>query len=128
MLKVAIVSLASVALLAASRPTSVVPIWDGSLAPPASVKGELCNVAVITPGKPVSVRNGPGAGYEAGSVLVAGTPVYTCNSWGRRWVGIAYPSAALPCKGALPDGIDVRLTRECESGWAPSNRVEILSG
>lgn len=128
MAKIVVFAVTSVALLMARPQAATVPVWDGSLAPPKSVEGEICNLAVITAGKPIAVRNGPGSGYRTVATLSVGATVYTCNDWGRHWTGVAYRSPDRSCEGATPDGIDIRLTPRCGSGWVPTNRVEILSG
>jgi len=113
------------------------PVWDGTLPPAVSVRGNLCNVAVITglPRGRVFVRNGPSQSSRPSDAIEIGTRVYVCNSaryWNdnrsREWFGIAYRSSGKPCRGATNEGLDVRLSRQCRTGWVNDQWVTVLSG
>jgi hypothetical protein len=104
-----------------------VPVWGGNLAPPRSVKGNYCNVAVVKAGRRVIVRAGPGTQFGTIDALISGRTVYTCNEQGA-WVGVAYRGARRQCDGATKLGLDVRLSRHCRSGWAPKRDIDVLSG
>jgi hypothetical protein len=120
----------SMLLLQSAGPPSPVPVWSGSLPPPGSVRGNFCNVAVVTglrPSRHLLVRAGPGTTYSRVDRLAAGEQVYTCN--GRReWIGVVYRRPGFPCDGAAPQGLDIRLSTECRSGWVHRNWVEIITG
>lgn len=59
--------------------SQAVPVWSGTLAPPGSVKGERCNVAVVQGALRVRVRAGPGRQFNGTDMLSSGAKVYTCN-------------------------------------------------
>jgi len=112
-------------------------VWTGKLPPAGSVKGNNCNVAVIggLQGDHVYVRQGPSRSFRASDAIAVGTRVYVCNtarygrgSAGGAWLGIAYHSANKPCDGATKDGLDVRLSRQCSTGWVHEQWVTVLGG
>lgn len=109
------------------------PVWDGSLPPSQSVKGNYCNVARIVSRKDSAVRDGPGGQYPVVDEMPAGSQVFTCNErWeGERkqlWYGVAYASLRKPCTGALDIGLDIRLSRNCRTGWIRAEAVGVISG
>jgi hypothetical protein len=124
-------------LASAGERMGTIPVWSGTLPPVGSVKGNNCNVAVIggLQGARVYVRRGPSQSFRASDAIAAGTRVYVCNSarYGRgaaggAWLGIAYHSANKSCDGATNAGLDVRLSRQCRTGWVHERWVTVLSG
>jgi len=110
-------------------------IWDGKLAPPGSVKGEYCNIAVVRSAEPLVVRSGPGRVFQKVGAVASGATVYTCNEaadlkigLNRYWVGIAYKGRANRCAGATNAGLPVQLSRQCLTGWVERKWIETLTG
>jgi hypothetical protein len=125
------------ALFAMAALTQSVPVWSGSLPPPESVKGNYCNVAAISAkrGARVFVRSAPRQSAPIVGVVKSGMRVFTCNEamyWKdnrhRAWLGIAYRSGGLPCSGAVADGLDIRLSTRCKTGWVDDRWVTVISG
>jgi len=123
------------ALMAMAALYQSMPVWDGRLPPRESVKGNYCNVATIAakPGARLFVRAGPGRSAAIVGMVKAGARVFTCNAvmyWKnnrhRAWVGIAYRAGGRPCSGAVPDGLDIRLSTRCETGWVNDRWVTVL--
>jgi hypothetical protein len=95
-----------------------VPIWDGSLPPAGSVRGNICNLAVVKGLRSsglLQVRAGPGTRYRVMDALANGERVYTCNEH-EEWLGVAYRRPGAPCGTREGVGLDVMLTRPCRSG------------
>lgn len=112
-----------------------IPVWAGKLAPPGSVKGEYCNIAVVRSAKPLVVRSGPGWVFQKVGTVASGATVYTCNEAAdlnigldRHWIGIAYKGSAKECAGATNVGLPVQLSRQCLTGWVEQAWIETLTG
>ena len=125
------------ALFAVAALSQSVPVWNGSLPPPESVKGNYCNVATISakPGARIFVRAAPRQSAAIVGMVKSDMRVFTCNAamyWKdnrhRAWVGLAYRSGGLPCNGAVADGLDIRLSRRCKTGWVNDRWVTVISG
>ena len=114
------------------------PVWDGNAPPPGSVTGYNCNVAVVTglsgQGR-LLVRSGPGPRYRVIGRLEAGATIFVCNeargrreNGGRYWLGVAFAAEGKPCTGAAPEGLDIRRSVRCRTGWVSRDWVTIISG
>ena len=115
----------------------VMPVWDGTLPPADSVKGNDCNVAEVSglPKGRIFVRERPSQSSKATDALPTGKRVFVCNSaryWRNHtsyeWLGIAYQAPGKSCSGASRRGLDVRLTRACRTGWVDGRWVTVLTG
>lgn len=114
------------------------PVWDANLPSPESLTGNNCNVAVVRGlrhERRLLVRAGPGANYPVTGSLRGGTTVFTCNeasrrpeNGGRRWLGVAFAGPGKPCNEAGADGLEVRRSVHCRTGWVGADWVTILSG
>ena len=112
---------------AADQPS--VPVRSGRLPPVSSVKGNVCNLAVVrgVSGSRLSVRAGPALKFRRLDALRVGERVYTCNGRGE-WLGVAFSRPGASCAGGGDDGLEVTLTRSCRLGWVHRRWIEILSG
>jgi len=112
-----------------AAPQPSVPVWSGSLPPASSVKGNVCNLAVVrgASGSRLNVRAGPALRFRRLDAVRAGERVYTCNERGE-WLGVAYSRPGASCSGGGDGGLDITLTRSCRSGWVHRRWVEILTG
>lgn len=124
MIRSAFAAIAAIATISAHSQQAV-PVCDGSLPPPQSVKGGFCNVGKVH-GYPV-VRAGPGNRYRSVGKLSSGRTVYICNET-ERWYGVAYPGQGRQCVGAVALGLDVRLAAGCRTGWLLKRSVDVLTG
>jgi hypothetical protein len=124
MVRIALAALVTLAA-AGSHVQGTVPVLDGTLPPPESVKGDSCNVGRVQ--SPAWVRAGPGRPYRAVDKLGRGTTVYVCNET-ALWYGIAYRGPGRECGGATLLGLNVRLSTGCRTGWVPKHTLEILTG
>lgn len=122
-------------LILASMGGQTVAVWDGELAPPLSVKGEYCNIAVIRSQRPLIVRAGPGRIFAKIGSVPRGSIVYTCSEradrrvgYDRFWLGIAYKANGKPCTGAEAQGLPFQLSAQCQTGWVERDWVETLTG
>jgi hypothetical protein len=114
------------------------PVWDGSLPPAESVKGNDCNVAKVVSSirsRHLLVRAGPGPAYPAVGRLRPRIVVFVCNEASGRpengrqhWFGLAYVGPGKPCTGATSNGLDVRRSRNCRSGWVDAHWITLISG
>lgn len=111
------------------------PVWSGTLPPPESVMGNDCNHAVVSGlrgDRRLRVRSGPGPGYPATGSLRAGTRIFVCNeasrgreNAGHEWLGVAFAGAGRPCTGATANGLDIRRSVRCRTGWVRSEWVTV---
>jgi hypothetical protein len=114
------------------------PVSDRSLQPRESVKGDNCNVAVVSglrPERQLLVRSGPGPSYPVIGRLAGGTSVFTCNeasrlteNGGRRWLGLAFAGPGKSCAKATAAGLDIQRSVDCHTGWVAAEWVTIISG
>ncbi len=107
-----------------------VPVVAGSMPPAESVRGNLCNLAVVRglrPSRHLIVRSGTGVNYRKIGRLSEGERIYTCNERGE-WIGVVFSRSGSPCGGPSAHGLDVRKTSTCRSGWVHRNWIEIVSG
>ena len=122
-------------LLLASAVSQAVPVWNGKLTPPRSVKGQYCNVAVVRSHRPIVVRAGPGRAFAKIGSVPQGSIIYTCSEradrkvgYDRFWLGIAYKGSGRPCAGAEAQGLPVQVSAQCKTGWVDRDWIETLTG
>ena len=124
-------SLASLVWLLGASGTPSIPVWSGNMPPAESVRGNLCNLAVVKPdpsGAPSSrPRRSRAQDFVASVELSAGDRVYTCSNRGE-WFGVAYSTPAARCGGPEKVGLDIRRITSCRSGWVHRDWVEVLTG
>jgi hypothetical protein len=79
---------------------------------------------------PQAVHGGPSPSHPVIDRLPAGTSVWLCD--GRHypaWTGIIYSSdPTLDCNVSAPVDHDQTYRGPCESGWVPSNALELTAG
>ena len=115
--------------IASSSHQQVIPVWSGSLPPTESIKGNRCNTGVvrgIRPARHLLVRAGPGKAHAPTDRLTTGERIYICNESGV-WLGVVYRRSGFPCKGAQ-EGLDIRQSVKCRSGWVHRDWIEAISG
>ena len=119
----------AIALLVLGAAQSSVPVWSGSLPPPNSVHGNLCNLAVVSGlrSSRLQVRSGPGMRFQRIDALGEGARVYTCNGSGE-WLGVAYGRPGMTCGSRENVGLDIAQTLTCRSGWVHRRWIEIITG
>lgn len=132
------VAAATVAAITAGGGQREIPVWDGTLPPPESVLGNNCNVAAVSGlrrERRLLVRAGPGREYPAVASLRLGARVFVCNeatrprrSGAREWLGVAFAASGRPCTGATAEGLDIRRSVRCRTGWISSEWVTVISG
>lgn len=122
-------SIAILMIAAGTRAQPSVPVWSGSLPPASSVRGNICNLARVRGLGPsrLLVRVGPGRRFSRKGALRNGERVYTCNESGE-WVGVVFSRPGAPCGNRKPVGLDMILTRSCQSGWVHRGWIEIITG
>ena len=75
----------------------------------------------------LSVRAGPGTGYQRLDTLVNGDRVLVCTGRGR-WLGVVYSKSGADCGVTTPWPEAVPYTGPCRSGWVHRNWLRIIAG
>ena len=117
----AVLTFALVAMLQGSSNAKPITSYDAPY---------VCNYAKIyhlTAGHYVNVRSGPSPQSPIIDKLEAGTVVYTCDAQGD-WDKVFYRAANGSCGMESSDGLDVRKTAHCKTGWIIDKWIDILSG
>ena len=122
-------SLAVLLIIAGTEAQPSVPVWSGSLPPANSVRGNICNLALVrgVGSSRLQVRAGPGRRFVRRDALRNGERVYTCNERGE-WLGVVFSRPGAPCGNQQPVGLDITLTPPCRSGWVHRRWIEIITG
>ncbi len=90
----------------------------------------LCNyskVSEIVPHGKLSVRSAPRLSAPRVDTLVDGQVVYVCDE-SIYWYKVVYGDTAGHCDQKTEGGSDIRLTKECKTGWIIKKWVDVLSG
>ena len=109
-------------------------IASGSqLEPAPSIHGNyLCNYARVRNDGPTKIRAGYSRNARVTAVLAKGTRVYVCDeardASDQWWLEVFFRKPGRPCAGGTDQGLRVRLSGRCASGWVKQDAVEVISG
>jgi hypothetical protein len=82
----------------------------------------------LKPEEYLSVHSGPGVRFSNLDQLTGITVVYICDEEGDS-LRVFYRTRKWPCGPISPtEGLDVRQTASCKSGWVRREQVDISSG